>query len=191
MSFAGDQRKILRKLPKCIRPSCRDQSSIGSCGWTIYREVCGDEHGLLWETLSLVWLGSPTLWSACLNACKHPHLSIVLHAMLICWHVTRRIGVTCPNYNIFTISHLSNVARRLSTSISPHLQIIVLVGKIKHLRWANSFVYIFYLSVCRLGSKIHQERSRDIILDVLIRYQFGQVRKRKDKRRRGRLQGAR
>jgi hypothetical protein len=45
--------------------------------------------------------------------------------MLIRWHVTRRIVVTCPDYNIFTISHLSNVARRLSTSISPHLQIIV------------------------------------------------------------------
>ena len=98
---------------------CRDQSSIRLCGWRIYREVCGDEHELWWEPLSLVWLGSPTLWSACLNACKHPHLSIVLHAMLICWHVTRRIGVTCPNYNIFTISHLSNVARRLSTCISP------------------------------------------------------------------------
>ena len=41
----------------------------------------------------------------------------------------------------------------------------------------------------RPGSKIYEERSRDIILDVLIECQFGEVRKRKDKRRRVRLQG--
>jgi hypothetical protein len=119
--------EYIAKVLQCIRPSCRDQSSIRLCGYTII-DIQGGIWRWTWAVVGdfkLVMAWFPTLWSACLNADKHPHLSIVLHTILICWRVTRKIVITCPNYNIFTISHLSNVARRLSTSISPHLQLIV------------------------------------------------------------------
>jgi hypothetical protein len=132
----------------------------------------------------------PTLRSACLHADKHPHLSIVLHTILICWRVTRRIVVTCPNYEIFTISHLSNVARRLSTSISPHLQIIV-PRRQDQTPSLSQLLRLHFLPPSLFDQEVRftknvQETSS---WTVLIECQFGEVRKRKDKRRRVRLQG--